>query len=190
MKWSDGEPMTADDVKYTIDRANDEAVEQPRQHHRQPDGDGRRSRNTLVITSSVPDPRCRCWTSTSSPSTSTRRSPPTTAQLHRRRQGRRWPVHDRRGRKREFTRLVRNPNWYGKKPAIDDVIFRFFADAERRVPGAAERRDRRRRRRARAVYADIENSDTIAAIAGNQGGFSELSMNSGCSSAPATVTRR
>ena len=29
---------------------------------------------------------------------------------------------------KEFTRLVRNPNWFGKKPAMDEVIFRFYAD--------------------------------------------------------------
>ena len=33
-------------------------------------------------------------------------------------------------------------------------------------------------------FASIEEGDNIAAIDGNQGGFSELSMNSGCSSSP------
>jgi peptide/nickel transport system substrate-binding protein len=84
----------------------------------------------------------------------------------------------------EFTRLVRNPNWFGKKPAIDEVIFRFYADQNAQfqalksgeldaLDGVPEQ-----------SYASIENSGTIQGIAGNQGGFTEMSMNSGCSSSP------
>ena len=79
---------------------------------------------------------------------------------------------------------MRNPNWYGKKPAMDEVIFRFYADANAEfqalksgeidaVDGVPSSRTPARKQ-----------ATTIAAIAGNQGGFSELSMNSGCSSAP------
>ena len=43
----------------------------------------------------------------------------------------RWrPVHDRRGQAGEFVRLARNPNWFGKKPAMDELIIRTFADSE------------------------------------------------------------
>ena len=79
---------------------------------------------------------------------------------------------------------MRNPNWYGKQPAMDEVIFRFYADDNAQfqalqsgeldaLDGVPEQ-----------SFASIENSDTIEAIAGNQGGFSELAMNSGCSSSP------
>ena len=33
-------------------------------------------------------------------------------------------------KKGEFVRMAKNPNWYGKEPAMDEVIFRIFADAE------------------------------------------------------------
>ena len=56
MKWSDGEPMTADDVKYTIDRANEEHWNS----HITITANLTATvvdANTLVIKTSVPDPR-------------------------------------------------------------------------------------------------------------------------------------
>ncbi len=56
MKWSDGEPMTAEDVKYTIDRANEEAWNS----HISITANLTAEivdENTLEITTSVPDPR-------------------------------------------------------------------------------------------------------------------------------------
>ena len=83
-----------------------------------------------------------------------------------------------------FTRLVRNPNWFGKEPAIDEVIFRFYADDNAQfqalLSGELDALDGVPEQ----SYASIENSDIITGIAGNQGGFSELAMNSGCSSSP------
>ena len=56
MKWSDGEPMTADDVKYTIDRANEEQWNS----HVSITANLTATvvdANTLEIKTSVPDPR-------------------------------------------------------------------------------------------------------------------------------------
>ncbi len=183
MKWSDGEPMTAEDVKYTIDRANEEAWNS----HVSITANLTAAvvdENTLEITTSVPDPRLPALGAYIIPkhiyeNVSAEDLPNYTAE-------------DKIGGgpfmldevQKDFTRLVRNPNWFGKKPAMDEVIFRFYADANAQfqalqggeidaLDGVPEQ-----------SYASIENSDTIEAIAGNQGGFSELSMNSGCSSAP------
>ena len=32
--------------------------------------------------------------------------------------------------KGEFIRMEKNPNWHGKEPAMDEVVFRIFADAD------------------------------------------------------------
>ena len=80
---------------------------------------------------------------------------------------------------KEFTRLVRNPNWYGKKPAMDEVIFRFYADANAEFQALKSGEIDALDGVPEQSYASIENDDTITGIAGNQGGFSELSMNSG-----------
>ena len=44
LQWSDGEPLTADDVVYTIDRVTGRGVAEPLRHGGQPRGDGHRRR--------------------------------------------------------------------------------------------------------------------------------------------------
>jgi peptide/nickel transport system substrate-binding protein len=183
MKWSDGQPMGADDVKYTIDRAN---LEQWNSHITTTSNLKAKvvDANTLEITTSVPDPRLPALGVYVIPK-----------HIYEKISGADLPNYEAKDKvgggpfmldevQTEFTRLVRNPNWFGKKPAIDEVIFRFYADQNAQfqalksgeldaLDGVPEQ-----------SYASIENSGTIQGIAGNQGGFTEMSMNSGCSSSP------
>ncbi len=183
MKWSDGEPMTADDVKYTIDRANEE---QWNSHvsitanltATVVDAD------TLEIKTSVPDPRLPALGAYIIPKhiyekVSADDMPNYTAE-------------DKIGGgpfmlgevQKEFTRLVRNPNWFGKKPAMDEVIFSFYADDNAQFQALKSGEIDALDAVPEQSYASLKDSDTITGIAGNQGGFNELSMNSGCSSSP------
>ena len=183
MKWSDGEPMTADDVKYTIDRAN---TEQWNSHisitanltATVVDAD------TLEIKTSVPDPRLPALGAYIIPKpiyekVSADDMPNYTAE-------------DKIGGgpfmldevQKDFTRLVKNPNWFGKKPAMDEVIFRFYADANAQFQALKSGEIDALDGVPEQSYATLKESGTITGIAGNQGGFSELAMNSGCSSAP------
>jgi peptide/nickel transport system substrate-binding protein len=183
MKWSDGEPMTAEDVKYTIDRANEE---QWNSHVSITanltatviDAD------TLEIKTSVPDPRLPALGAYIIPKhiyekVSADDMPNYTAE-------------DKIGGgpfmlgevSKEFTRLVRNPNWFGKKPAMDEVIFKFYADDNAQFQALKSGEIDALDAVPEQSYASLKDSDTITGIAGNQGGFNELSMNSGCSSAP------
>jgi peptide/nickel transport system substrate-binding protein len=183
MKWSDGEPMTADDVKYTIDRANEEQWNS----HISITANLTATvvdENTLEIKTSVPDPRLPALGAYIIPKhiyeTVTAEDMPN------------YAAEDKIGGgpfmlgevQKEFTRLVRNPNWFGKKPAMDEVIFRFYADQNAEFQALQSGEIDALDGVPEQSYASIENSDTIEAIAGNQGGFSELSMNSGCSSSP------
>ncbi len=183
MKWSDGQPMTADDVKYTIDRANEEQWNS----HISTTANLTATvvdANTLQIKTSVPDPRLPALGAYIIPK-----------HIYEKVSADDLPNYTARDKigggpfmldevQDEFTRLVRNPNWYGKKPAIDEVIFRFYADANAEFQALKSGEIDALDGVPEQSYASIENSDTIAAIAGNQGGFSELSMNSGCSSSP------
>ena len=183
MKWSDGQPMTADDVKYTIDRANDEQWNS----HISTTANLKAKvvdANTLEITTSVPDPRL--------PALGVYIIPKHIYEKVSKDALPNYTADDKIGGgpymlgevQKEFTRLVRNPNWFGKKPAIDEVIFRFYADDNAQfqalktgeidaIDGVPEQ-----------TFAGIKPSDNIIGIAGSQGGFSELGMNSGCSSSP------
>jgi peptide/nickel transport system substrate-binding protein len=183
MKWSDGEPMTADDVKYTIDRANEEAWNS----HVSITANLTATlvdENTLEIKTSVPDPRLPALGAYIIPKhiyekVSAEDLPNYTAE-------------DKIGGgpfmlgdvQKEFTSLVRNPNWFGKKPAMDEVIFRFYADQNSQFQALKSGEIDALDGVPEQSYASIENGGEITGIAGNQGGFSELSMNSGCSSAP------
>ena len=129
MKWSDGEPLTADDVEYTIDRANDEEWNSHVSITANLTAEVV-DETTLTITTSGARPEAPLTGRVHRPQAHLREaSPPTTCPT--------TPAEDKLGggpfmldevKKGEFVRLVRNPNWYGKKPAMDEVIFRFYAD--------------------------------------------------------------
>jgi peptide/nickel transport system substrate-binding protein len=183
MKWSDGEPMTADDVKYTIDRANEE---QWNSHITITSNLTAKvvDASTLEITTSVPDPRL--------PNLGVYIIPKHIYEKVSADDLPNYTAEDKIGGgpfmlgevQKDFTRLVRNPNWFGKKPAMDEVIFRFYADANAEFQALKSGEIDALDGVPEQSYASLKDSKVITGIAGNQGGFSELSMNSGCSSSP------
>jgi peptide/nickel transport system substrate-binding protein len=183
MKWSDGQPMTADDVKYTIDRAN---AEQWNSHVSITANLTAKvlDANTLEIKTSVPDPRL--------PALGAYIIPKHIYEKVSKDDLPNYTAEDKVGggpfmlaeQSKEFTRLVRNPNWYGKKPAMDEVIFRFYADSNAQFQALKSGEIDALDGVPVESYGTLKDSGNITGIAGNQGGFNELSMNSGCSSAP------
>ena len=182
LKWSDGEPMTADDVAYTITRA----VKESWWNHTAVVGNltaTATDAQTLVVVSAVPDPKLPILDMYVVPKhiyekISAEDLPNYLADDNV--SGGPFQIVERK--EGEFIRLVQNPNWFGKKPAIDQLIFRTFETAEAQynalkagdldavddVPGK--------------IFTGIAAGDepTITGIAGNQGSFSELAMNAGC----------
>jgi peptide/nickel transport system substrate-binding protein len=183
MKWSDGEPLTAEDVKYTIDRANEEEWNSHISITANLTAEVV-DENTLTITSSVPDPRL--------PALGVYILPKHIYEKVSAEDMPNYEAQDKMGGgpfmlgevQKDFTRLVRNPNWFGKKPAMDEVIFRFYADSNAQFQALKSGEIDALDGVPEQSYATIKESDNITGIAGNQGGFNELSMNSGCSSSP------
>jgi peptide/nickel transport system substrate-binding protein len=185
MKWSDGQPMTADDVKYTIDRANEEKWNShvtitANLTAKVVDAD------TLEVTTSVPDPRL--------PSLGAYIIPKHLYEKVSKEELPNYAAEDKMGggpfmigevNKGEFVRLVRNPNWYGKKPVMDEVILRHYADRnaafEALKSGEIDATDDVPVNQFAAIKG---GSGNIIGINGTQGSFSELGMNNGCSSSP------
>ena len=175
--------MTADDVKYTIDRANEEEWNS----HISITANLTATvvdDSTLEITSSVPDPRLPALGVYIIPK-----------HIYEKISADDMPNYDAEDKigggpfmldevQDDFTRLVRNPNWFGKKPAMDEVIFRFYADSNAQFQALKSGEIDALDGVPEQSYATIKEGDNIVGIAGNQGGFSELSMNSGCSSSP------
>lgn len=182
MKWSDGEPMTADDVVYTITRS----VTDGWWNHTTVTGNLTATApdaQTLVVTSSVPDPKLPILDVYIVPKhiyekISAEELPNYLADDNV--SGGPFQIVERK--EGEFIRLVRNPNWFGKKPAIDQLIFRTYETAEAQYnalkAGDLDAIDDVPGKIFTAVAAgDVPN---IIGIAGNQGSFSELAMNSSC----------
>lgn len=182
LKWSDGEPMTADDVVYTITRS----VEEGWWNHTSVTGNltaTATDAQTLVVTSSVPDPKLPMLGVYVVPKhiyekISAEDLPKYLADDNV--SGGPFQIVERK--EGEFIRLVRNPNWFGKKSAIDQIIFRTYETPEAQynalkagdldaiddVPGK--------------IFTSLAAGDepNILGIAGNQGSFSELAMNTSC----------
>ncbi len=180
MKWSDGEPLTADDVAYTLNRSRDDAwanhvAVTANLTATAPDS------TTVVVTSSVPDPKLpildvyivprHIYEKISTEALATYAADDYVS-------GGPFTIVERK--EGEFVRLERNPDWYGAKPAIEQLFFRFFADSESQYTslkaGDVDAIDDV----PTAVYATLKPGDDIAPIGGNQGSFRELGINNGC----------
>ncbi len=180
LKWSDGQPLTADDVAYTINRSRDEEWVNHSSTTTNLDAKAA-GPTTVVITTKVPDPKLPVMDAYIVPKHIYEKIDADGLAdydaLHDPSSG---PFMIKDFKKGEFVRMVRNPNWTGKKPAMDEVVFRIFASDEAQFQalktGEVDAIDEVPVK----VFPTLKGSETIEPIAGNQGGFEELAMNSGC----------
>jgi peptide/nickel transport system substrate-binding protein len=182
LQWSDGEPLTADDVAYTINRSRDEewfnhyattanleatAIDDV----------------TLEITSSVPDPKLPTMDvyivpqhiyeaipaddlGTYEATDGVASGPYSLTELNR---GQDWIMEA-------------NPNywgWQGEDPAIDRVIFRLFTNPDAMVTALEQGEIDAAHDVPSSSFARLEESEDIVAVQGQQGGFDELAINAG-----------
>ena len=144
LQWSDGEPLTAEDIAYTINRSRDE--EWINHSARRCNLEAKAlDERTVEIVTSVPDPKLPTMDvyivpkhiyETVRPRTSRRTTGSTASAPDR------TPSSDGPG---ESWTMVDNPNWYGREPAIDRIVFRIFENPAR-WPRPCSGRDRRRPR--------------------------------------------
>jgi peptide/nickel transport system substrate-binding protein len=179
LKWSDGKPLTAEDVAWTINTSRDEEWINHSATTVNLDAEATDD-TTLVVKSKVPDPKL----------------PTLDVYI--------LPKHiwgkmdaDKRGKyaatdgvgsgpfvleqfeKGQFARFRANPNFWGGKPAVDKVVLRKFnnpdamvaalktgeLDAAQDIPGAA--------------FDQLEKDDNIQTVEGFQGAMSEVAINGG-----------
>jgi peptide/nickel transport system substrate-binding protein len=180
LQWSDGEPLTADDVAFTINRSREEEWQNFSAYTKNLTAKVIDER-TVEVTSSVPDPKLPSLGDTYilpehiwgklSPAEITK-----------------YPGEDGVGsgpflldefKRGQYVRMKANESyWEGKRP-VDEIIFRIFnnpdamvaalergeIDAAHNVPSQAFRR--------------VESTEGIVAVEGNQGGFDEIAINGG-----------
>ena len=179
LKWSDGQPLTAEDVAYTINRAKKEewlnytsVVANLTATATDP--------TTLVVRSSVVDPKLPTLDMYVLPKHIWEKLDAKEITKYQALDGvGSGPFTLEHFEKGQFARFKANPNYWGGKPAVDRVILRKFnnpdamvaalkrgeIDAAEDVPGTA--------------FHQLEKDKSIVTVEGNQGAMNELAINGG-----------
>jgi peptide/nickel transport system substrate-binding protein len=179
LQWSDGEPLTAEDVAYTVNRSRDEewynhfSTTQNLEATAIDDV-------TVEITSSVPDPKLptmdvyivpkHIYEDISADDLGTYEATDGVASgpysLTQLRRGQDWTMEA-------------NPTYWGGEPAIDRIIFRLFTNPDAMVTALEQGEIDAAMNVPSSSMANLEDEDDIVAVQGQQGGFDELAMNAG-----------
>jgi peptide/nickel transport system substrate-binding protein len=179
LKWSDGQPLTADDIVFTVNRARKEewlnytaTVQNLTAKAEGP--------NKVVITSSVPDPKLptmdvyilpkHIWDKYDAKAITkyNGQSPVGSG-----------PFVYETFQKGQFWRMKANPNYWRGKPAVDQVVARYFTNADAMVAALQRGELDAVHNVPSAAFKRLQNTDGIVAVEGQQGGFDELALNGG-----------
>jgi peptide/nickel transport system substrate-binding protein len=179
LKWSDGQPLTAEDVAYTINRAKKAewlnytsvvgnltaTVQDP---------------TTLVVKTSVPDPKLPTLDMYVVPKHIWEKQDAKAVTKYDALDGvGSGPFTLEHFEKGQFARFKANPYYYGGKPAVDRVVLRGFdnpdamvaalkrgeIDAAEDVPGTA--------------FHQLEKDSAVQTLQGYQGAMTEFAINGG-----------
>jgi len=180
LAWSDGTPLTAEDIAWNINTSRDqewanyiasvanlsaEVVDE----------------RTVTVTSSTPDPKLpsvgiyfvpkHIWEPVADPATIES-----------------YEALDGVGsgpfvldgyKSEESLTMVVNENWHGTKPAYDRLIFRYFSNPDAMVAALQRGEINAAHELPAASVAQLEADPDIEVITGVQGGFSEIALNLG-----------
>ena len=178
LEWSDGTPLTADDIAYTINRSRDEEWLNYTSTVANLEAEAPDAR-TLVVTSKVNDPKLpilsvyvvpkHVWEKIADDDISN------------------YPALDGVGsgpftltewKKGQFWRMEANPNFWRGQVAIDEVVFRVFRNADAMVAALRSGEIDAAHAVPEAAFPQLQTEEGIVAVAGEQGGFDYLVLNS------------
>jgi peptide/nickel transport system substrate-binding protein len=179
LKWSDGQPLTAEDVAYTINRAKKEewlnytsVVANLTATAQDP--------TTLVVKTSVPDPKLPTLDMYVLPKHIWEKQDAKAITKYDALDGvGSGPFTLEHSEKGQFARFKANPYYFGGKPAVDRVVIRFFdnpdamvaalkrgeVDAAEDVPGTA--------------FKQLQKDPNMVTVQGYQGAMTEFAINGG-----------
>lgn len=179
LKWSDGEPLTAEDVVWTINTSRD----QEWTNHAATTANLTATvidDRTLTIVTSVPDPKLPTMDVYIVPKHIWESHAGTVDDLAA------YDALDgvgsgaftlkERKANQEWT-MVANPNYWKGAPAIDQVVFRVFSDGDAMVTALRSGEIDVAHLVPSQAFDDLKNEPGIVTVAGAQGGFTELAMN-------------
>ncbi len=177
LEWSDGQPLTADDVAFTINTSRDQEWINHASITANLEATVIDDR-TVKITSSVPDPKLpvmdayilpkHIWEPVAQGDITTYDaldgvgSGPFTLQEWK--SGQSWT-------------MAANPSYYKGVPAIDQVVFRVFTNADAMVAALKMGEIDAAHLVPSSSFESLGSTEGIEAVFGQQGGFTELAMN-------------
>ena len=180
LKWSDGQPLTAEDVAYTINRSRDEEWI----NHTSVVANLRARAvddRTLVVRTSVPDPKL--------PTLDVYILPKHIWSKFDEDQILEYDGNDGVGsgpfvlerlEKGQFARFRANPNYWGGRPAVDRVVLRKFNNPDAMVAALKQRRDRRGARTSPATRSSSSRRIPTSRRSGaTRARCSEIAINGG-----------
>ena len=179
MKWSDGKPLTAEDVAWTVNTSRDEEWINHSATTQNLDAVAKDD-TTLVITSKVPDPKLpvmdvyilpkHIWGKLSADERAD------------------YPGEDPVGsgpfvlekyEKGQFARFKANPNFWGGKPAVDKVVLRKFNNPDAMVAALKTGELDAAQDIPSTAFKQLEQDDSITTVEGYQGAMGEIAINGG-----------
>ncbi|HWL44774.1 MAG TPA: ABC transporter substrate-binding protein [Ilumatobacter sp.] len=179
--WSDGEPLTADDVVYTIERSRDEewfnhyatvqnlTAEAP-------------DTTTVVLTSSVPDPKLPTMDVYILPKHIYEQYDADAIGDYDAMDGVASGAYSlKEWNAGQGWTMVRNPNYFGPDNGIDQIVFRLFTNVSAEVAALETGEIDAAHNLDASAFEQLTGKDHIVTVAGLQGGFTELGWNGGAS---------
>lgn len=178
--WSDGTPLTAEDVAWNVNTSRDQAWTNYISSVENLTAEVVDER-TVTITSSIPDPKLPMLEIYVGPKhvwepVAEAEEMETYENLDGVGSG---PFVLEDYKSEESLTLVANENYWGGAPTIDRVIFRYFSNADAMVAALERGEIDAAHSVPGASMASLDENPDIEVVAGLQGGFDEIAVNAG-----------
>ena len=178
LEWSDGTPLTAEDIEYTINRSREESWLNHSSAVQNLTAEATDER-TVVVTSSVNDPKLPGLSAYIVPKHIYEEIDADEIGKYEALDGvSGGPFSLKEWKKGQFWRMEANPSYWRGQVAIDEVVFRVFRNADAMVSALQNGELDAAHSVPAATFRSLETAEDIVAVEGEQGGFDYLVMNS------------
>jgi peptide/nickel transport system substrate-binding protein len=179
LKWSDGKPLTAEDVAWTINTSRDEEWINHSATTQNLDAEAKDD-TTVVIRSKVPDPKLpvmdiyilpkHVWGKFSADERAKYDGNDGVGS---------GPFVLEKFEKGQFARFRANPYYWGGKPAVDKVVLRKFNNPDAMVAALKTGELDAAEDLPTSGFNQLEKDDNIVTVPGYQGAMGEIAINGG-----------
>ena len=180
LKWSDGQPLTAKDVAFTINRAREEAWQNYDAYVHNLTAKVIDDR-TVEVASSVPDPKLpglgdtyilpeHIWGKLDAKAITKYAGEDGVGS---------GPFTLDEFKRGQYVRMKVNPNFWGGQRPIDEIVFRLFNNADAMVAALRKGEIDAAHNVPSGAVEQLASAAGIVNVQGNQGGFDEIAINGG-----------